>query len=394
MGEIKQLNQSHFKEIFSLSQFAFQKELTKEELQKKEAEAERHTIWGWMVEGKLAGKLHLIPLSVYVNGKAFEMGGISSVATWPEYRRQGIAKELLQKALTHMKENGQMISYLHPFSVSFYRKYGWDITFSEKHYTVPIVNLKRKWNGEGYIRSIDAKENIALLHTLYTQYAKEYNGMLVRDEKWWEQRVLTDDRYHTAVAFDSEGNPKGYIIFRVKNNIFTVKEIVHTGLNSRKLLCEFIANHDSMADEVTLTVPENDNLPLLVDEPTFTQKISPYFMARIVDVYSFLKQYPFENNPELEGKIVCLTVHDRFLSENSRTYELRWNDGHVSMDVIQSKATTEGIHCNVEVLSALLLNYKRPAELLEVGLLKGNKEQIDILEVAIPDVQSHFADFF
>ncbi|MGM8364970.1 GNAT family N-acetyltransferase [Virgibacillus sp. W0181] len=394
MGEIKQLDRSDYEEIFALQQFAFQYELSEEALEKKQAETDRHTIWGWIVDGKLAGKLHLIPLTAYINGVEYAMGGVASVATWPEYRRQGIAKHLLSKALQHMKENGQVVSYLHPFSVAFYRRYGWEIAFAQKQYTIPIASLKRKWEGSGYIRSMDSKSNIDVLHSIYSTYAKEFNGMVVRDEKWWEQRVLKNDSDHTAVAYNLEGVPQGYIIFQVKNDVFTVKEMAYTCLNGWKLMYEFIANHDSMAAEVNITVPEDDKLPLLVDEPTFTQEVTPYFMVRIVDVLPFLKQYQFNNLQQQLDTVVNLHVEDRFLPENSGTYQLQWEQNETRVDYARGQTDGPGINCNIEVLSAMLMNYKRPTEFFEAGLLDGDFGQAELLEKLIPDRQTYFTDFF
>lgn len=120
MDKIVSLSRADYKDIFDLSQFAFQYNLSEEALIEKAREADRHQIVGYRMDGNLAGKLHIIPLEVTIQGKKFMMGGISSVATWPEYRRLGIAKKLLYHALVKMKEQGQVLSYLHPFSVGFY----------------------------------------------------------------------------------------------------------------------------------------------------------------------------------------------------------------------------------------------------------------------------------
>src|SRR5690625_7337892 len=123
MTNIKQLTEKDYDQIFALSQYAFQYELTQEELEEKQTEAKQHKIWGWMEGEELAAKLHIIPLTSYIDGKSINMGGISSVATWPEYRRKGMVKELLRHALQDMKENEQHISFLHPFSFSCYQHY-------------------------------------------------------------------------------------------------------------------------------------------------------------------------------------------------------------------------------------------------------------------------------
>src|SRR5699024_11337253 len=100
----------------------------------KEEEAASERIFGYYVDNEPAGKLHVILLEVFIQGTRFCMGGISSVATWPEYRRQGVAKKLLKKSLSDMKEKGDVVSLLHPFNVGFYRKYGWELAFNRKKY--------------------------------------------------------------------------------------------------------------------------------------------------------------------------------------------------------------------------------------------------------------------
>ncbi|WP_077324010.1 GNAT family N-acetyltransferase [Virgibacillus siamensis] len=387
MSYIKTLTNRDYPAIFALSQFAFQYEMTGEALRQKEEEANRHIIWGWMSNDELAAKLHLIPLTCYINGKVFEMGGISAVATWPEYRRQGAVKELLHHALNYMKEHGQTISFLHPFSFAFYRKYGWETAFVEKHYSIPLAKLKRQWDTNGYVRR--AEDDIGLLHDVYTAHARRFNGTLVRDVKWWEQRVLKGNN-HVAAAYDQDHHPTAYIIYQVKEEVFTVKEMMYKTLDGLKQLLQFIANHDSMAENVKMVVPEYDNLSLLLDEPRFDQKLQPYFMARIVDVHRFLEQFPFQ--PVESQSLPALNVVDDFLPENTGTYQLTRSGTGITC--LKSSNGQNEIQCNVQQLASMLMGYKRPMELHEAGLVSGDPEQVKILERIVPSRQTYFPDFY
>lgn len=391
MGKIIELNQSHYDEVFSLSQFAFQYELTEEELHRKKEEAEGYTIWGMMDEEKLAAKLHLIPLSVSINNSPFQMGGIASVATWPEYRRKGMVKELLLHALQTMKAQGQTISFLHPFSAPFYRQYGWEMAFAEKHYEIPMKNLKQNWDGKGYVRRTNS--DTPLLDSIYRKYIKNYNGAILRDEKWWKQRVLKDQRM-IAVSYNEENQAEGYIIYQLKDRVFKVDEVVYCTTNALKVLLQFIANHDSMAEKVEMVVPENDLLPLLVNEPRFQQNIIPYFMARIVDVEAFLKQY-MRSNPTDFGSL-SIRVEDSFIEENTGIYILQGTDGKVDISYkpIMNSIKAPMISCTVQQLTSMLLGYQRPEDLYHLGLIDGTTQAIEILEHLIPRKQTYFPDFF
>ena len=74
---------------------------------------ESHEVYGIMEGEDLAAKLHLIPFHIYI-GKKFKMGGVAGVATYPEYRRSGYVKELLQHSLQTMKKMAlQSLCYTH-----------------------------------------------------------------------------------------------------------------------------------------------------------------------------------------------------------------------------------------------------------------------------------------
>ncbi|AXI07645.1 GNAT family N-acetyltransferase [Oceanobacillus zhaokaii] len=390
MQQIKQLSEADYDEVSALSQFAFQYELSEDELIKNKEEVARHTIWGWIEEDKLAAKVHVIPLSVLINGQPFKMGGVAGVATWPEYRRSGIVKKLLFHALKEMKKDGQIVSYLHPFSIPFYRKFGWEVGFNDKKYIIPIESLKRKWNVDGYVRKVPATNKV--LQRIYGNFAKNYNGALIRDEKWWEQRVL-NDKSNIVVAYNHDDYAVGYLMYHVKENVLTLKEMAYETLDGWKQLLEFIGNHDSMAKEVRMTVPENDHLPLLLDEPRFEQKIEPYFMMRIVDVPAFLKTYPFLKH-STKGT-VTLHVVDSFLEENSGSYQLTQigSETEVHYKPLQEEAE-DGIYCSVQYLAQMLFSYKRPLELYQLGLIQGVQKDIEQFDHLIPKQQTLLTDFF
>src|SRR5699024_12739202 len=121
MEEITRLHRSDYPDVFALSQFAFQYTLTEDDLVKKAREADRHDIWGYQIDGKIAGKLHLIPLEVMYNGQKYAIGGISSVVTLPEYRRLCIVNKLLHYKLVKIKEEEQLNACLNRFIHFFYR---------------------------------------------------------------------------------------------------------------------------------------------------------------------------------------------------------------------------------------------------------------------------------
>lgn len=393
MNRIQQLKTSDYDEIFELSQFAFQYKLSTEDMQKKKEEADRHIIWGYMDDEKIAAKLHLIPLTTYINGKEFKMGGINSVATWPEYRRQGMAKHLMYHALQYMKKEGYTITFLHPFSFAFYRQYGFEHTFSLKRYIIPAEKMSGRWQGNGYVRRSGL--DIPLLNSIYADYAKQFTGTIHRDEKWWKERSFKQVD-QIAVAYNDDHKPEGYIHYYVKNNELVVKELAYKTINGWQLLLEFVANHDSMVETIKMTVPESDHLTEFAHEPDFKQWIEPYFMARIVDVAAFLSEYSFVE-AVTDHESVTLLVDDPFLPENKGIYRLTQRGSKVSVVQEEYKSVDESsIVCTIQQLTMIVLGYKRPLELYHLGLIGGCENEINRLERWIPVQKTYYtlADFF
>ncbi|EEL87395.1 Acetyltransferase, GNAT [Bacillus cereus AH1272] len=110
-----QLKDDKFREALRLSEYAFQYKANEEWIEQKIARMkESHQIYGIMEGEELAAKLHLIPFHIYIGKEKFKMGGVAGVATYPEYRRSGYVKELLQHSLQTMKKMDiQYRCYIH-----------------------------------------------------------------------------------------------------------------------------------------------------------------------------------------------------------------------------------------------------------------------------------------
>lgn len=392
MGEIRTLREDEMEESLRLSEFAFQIELTPEARTERLAVLNPEETLGYFDGGKLAAKLNLLPLEVWVNGKAFAMGGIAGVATWPEYRRGGLVAKLLGEALKTMREQGRTLSFLHPFNFGFYRKYGWEAYVEYKKYELEPAQLRSLRDPGGrVVRTEDA----ALLNSIYEQFAVRFNGTLLRSGKWWDWNIFRLKKVSgtAAVYYDPAGDPKGYVIYKVKERRMTVGEFVYLDEEARLGLLAFIRNHDSMADKAELQAPASDCLSFLLENPRIKQEIVPYFMARIVDAAGFLKRSPFA---PMEGSF-RLQVKDGFAPWNEGVYTVRVKGGQA--DVRLERNGQEGtkddlLSCDIGTLTALMLGYQRPAYLKAAGYLAGSQEAVDRLEALIPRRETYLLDFF
>lgn len=408
MDQIRLLKQDELKDSLALSEFAFQFTMLPDEREERLAVMKSEQIWGFFVEDQLAAKLLILKLTTWINGKAFEMGGIASVATWPEYRRQGMVGQLLSQSLKSMKESGHVVSFLAPFAFAFYRKYGWETFIDYMRYEIASNQLPKPEVAEGStLRRIEA--DAAVLNPIYEAYAKRFNGMLVRTEAWWSSRVFKPKKGIVTLYLNPAGETEGYIIYQVKERVLTVHELITLSEDATRALWRLISNHDSMIDKVVCQAPIGDPLPYLLAEPRIKQEVIPYFMARIVDAEAFLRLFPF--NEVADGTEACKPFYLRL-----QDGQAEWNNGIFRIqpgsdegnDIVkldgervfysergaEEDAVRDIISCDIQTLSALLMGYKRAALLHRIGRLHGSAAEITRLERFIPERTTYLTDFF
>jgi len=381
-----QLKEDKFREALRLSEYAFQYKVDEERLQQQLTKMkESHEIYGIMEGKDLAAKLHLIPFHIYIGKEKFKMGGVAGVATYPEYRRSGYVKELLQHSLQRMKKDGFTVSMLHPFAVTFYRKYGWELCANLLvcHLTKSDLVMKKQVNGT--VKRFNKENHPEEVEKLYETFAERFSGMLVRNEKWWLQAVYED--LTLAIYYDENKTAAGYMLYKIENYKMTVDEFVPLHNEARNGLWNFICQHDSMIKELEMTVSENEQLLYTLQEPRVKTEIKPYFMGRIVDVEQFLKQYELNwNNVQQE---VILHITDSFAPWNNVSVRL----ANYEIAIIE-KPMDKGINLDINALSTILLGYKRPLELNELELISGSEEEIRAFENVVPVRKSFIYDFF
>ncbi|MDF2924114.1 MAG: GCN5-like N-acetyltransferase [Paenibacillaceae bacterium] len=402
MSSIRTLRTSELEDSLQLSQFAFQYEISPLEKDERLSRMKPEEIWGMFSgNGELEAQLTLLPLSTYICGREFAMGGLAGVATWPEHRRKGKVAALLAHALQVMREQGQTISFLHPFQFQFYRRFGWETYTEYKKYELSVAQLPRfEPVGGQVVRTADP----SVLASVYDEYARRFNGMLVRTPQWWEQRIMQRKNAGgaSAVYYNDDGKPKGYMLYKVRDYTMTVNEWVAHDAQAERELWRFIANHDSMLGsqgKIILQTEPGNRLTSLLRDPRIKQEIMPYFMARLVDAQAFLHRYPFAAGAPGE---LSLFITDAHAPWNQGQYKLRLAaDGTARADflegTVEAAQGTDGdnsISCSIGILTSLLLGYERPSFWHRNGLLQGSASALAYLEAIIPRHSPYLMDFF
>ncbi|MBW4084697.1 enhanced intracellular survival protein Eis [Paenibacillus sp. S150] len=389
--EIRQLYAEEFEASLSLSEYAFKYKITGEDRAEAKQNFKPEILWGAFEDGVLGAQLTLLPLQVYIQGKAQSMGGIAGVSTWPENRRQGLVSKLLSHTLQTMNESGQSLSFLHPFLIPFYRKFGWEVYCEYKKYSIPVDKFPRKTEVQGSVKRDSA--GLETLEGVYSLFAAQYNGTLRRDQEWWKSRVLDEETHH-CVFYSELGEPEGYVLYKIINNELVIDEFIYLSELARRGLWTFLSNHDSMITGASLKrVPSDDILPYLLPDPRISQENFPYFMARIVNARTFVENFTFRSRNSLESR--TLYIEDLQAPWNNGLWQ--WSvteDGTAALNRLDGEKSTADLSCTIGTFTVLLLGYKRPGELARYGQLIANPAELNWLEEIIPQGKTALFDFF
>jgi len=394
---IKPLAQEHFQQSMDLSSFAFQFPLTQEQLnERSDSFINNDQLRLGVFEGEqLCAQATLLHLHTYIGGKVFSMGGIAGVSTWPEHRRHGYVASLLSELLIIMREQGQSISMLHPFSFAFYRKFGWEsfvdhktIELSSEHLSAILKNAKQRKLSGKIVRLNDWEK----LQHVYNRYALRYNGMLQRSSEWWQTSVAKRKKGVYAAYENNEGVLEGYLIYEVTNRQMNIHEFICLTNQSEQALLNYIAQHDSMVHHVSWITQKDDEILFNLDNPRAKQETVPYFMARIVDVESFITQFPFL--PSDSDEQFNIRIEDQHADWNNGSFLLTINRDGKAQIIKSSERSTEEILISIGALTAWLLYYQNWDTLVRFEKASGMDDVLKRLQRRIPANRTYLTDFF
>lgn len=400
MFQMRQLKESDLEEFNALLRYVFQvtgDELLKsgweeDEIQRAKAPILKQSyILGYFHKDKLASQIVVYPMEVNVYGEIYKMGGITGVATYPEYAGRGLIHTLMLKILEHMREEQQTISFLYPYSIPFYRKKGWEIVSDQIKFSIKDTQLPKKQPVSGMVERVDWDHED--LKNVYRYFAVQRHGALMREDLSWEEywRWESDDVI-AAIYYSEEHKPLGYVVYSIENEIFNVKEILYLNIEARHGIWNYISSHFSMITEVRGYNYTGEPLAFLLEDSEITETIAPYYMARIVDVREFILQYPFQVMPE--DFHIHLIVHDNMAPWNEGDFQIYWRDQKTFCDRENDLPLTNIVELDIQTLTTMLMGYKRPSYLYENDRLEMEYYMVQILERLIPVGKPYFSDYF
>lgn len=346
-------------------------------------------------ENEIACTLHLNPYTIHLRGALFPLSYIVGVATYPQHRRGGKIKQLLQAAFAEQRQRGQSISLLMPFRGEFYYPYGFEFCYHHFRYCVPLVDLKQRTTlfGEGHLidwRQVKEKEEWIINHcqTVYESFMLQKDGFVQRDfEKWHHflSEHFCEDGY--GFLLTEKGQPQGYLFYKLMDQKLFVREMAYTSPEARTALLQYCYNHRSQVRELDWSAPLDEPLYLTLPDPKEGVTLFPFMTARILSVTEVITQV----KPGVAEGALTLRIEDDLLTENNQTFSLSLQDrqwlikplGQVPGDVTLS----------IGSLTQMIFGRVSAAELTKLGRFQGTIEAQKWLDAAFPKQLLHINEY-
>lgn len=387
-----------------------------------------HEVMGYFqpnADHSLLADLHMAPYQLRLRNKVFPCAYLIALATRPEYRNRGIAKELLRHTLTHLAERGVFFSILLPFDIRFYTRLGWGVI--SRHQTIqvkasltqniqdpPLASPALASSGQTVPGSKNIKhfaktypEEIQQLQVIYEKWVERFDSTLLREPRDWAGLLFDHYLDGGEVVFSNtringHTKPSGYALVLSTEKKTTIREIAYNSLEAGEELWQRLSNTGSSG--LIWTAPISDPLVNLVISKASAEKLgeptifkNPYMLGRITDLAGFVKQVP---HPNLTFNL-HLEVHDPLLPQNCGVFELYPAENGMFGFTPSSKPPE--IRCEISLFTELLageaLSLKEsgngsrsPASAR--GLWVREKKYLSVLRKVFPQTVNYLNDYF
>lgn len=386
--EIRQIKDNEKVLVQSLRDYSFTSEYHGEKLEDFQYWLEKCDVLGGFIQEELAGQVFIFPLNMTLRNKNYAMGGIGFVATDPVFRNQGVMKQLMIASLVKMRENGQTISVLAPYSVSFYRYFGWELFHDVVHFEIakhqfPQGTRERDTVKRMAFKQVDATilEDVQRFHNLQ---AEKIEGGMKRTEAWWS-RIIKRNRNGYLAVFYNRNCVMGYIRYDIQNLCFTIHDYYTENFETEEAIWRYVFSHASSIEKVQGVTSVEQKFMLSFTEPQIQQQRKQETMLRIVDVLAFLKQLTLPENISF-----YIQVLDAFAPWNEGVFHI--HEGDVKR--INIKPEDRLLVISIQHLASLIAGYETIEQLLYRKCVEVDYEIMVEINQLFPKNSCFFNEYF
>ncbi len=266
---------------------------------------------------EIISALYIIDKTLFLSGKTYSFPFLSAVATRARLRGKRLIENVISDAFAKLLFEKTPYCALYPFSHRYYEKYGFTVINGVDTKKVQALSKEQALNCY-----LNKNPSASTLLKVYNNYAKDFDGFLVRDLPRFKQ-LLQD--------WEKSGNTVRLITCNEKN--------CYVSYGGGEI--------EECVGDLSLLGAVEDIVGLEYGRPF---GVEPYNMARVVDVCAALSRKGY-----IEDGKFAFYLKDGFFPQNEGVYILKVNKGKGSGEKISKDNTLGAQEVTIEELTKVLL---------------------------------------
>lgn len=341
--------------------------------------------------GRIVGSLRALPFAHFFGGRPVRAAGISGVAVAADARGAGVGRQMMRERLASLRADGVSISSLYPATVPLYRQMGYGFGGVRTDWRARLDALP----SAGGLRVEEFDHGaIEELDVVYRAIARETNGLLERDQKWWRTRVLSDDdgtQYRYLVRED--GAVTGWIAYQLRSSkndwrsTVGCRDLFWSTPRTAEALLSLAAHHRSTSTAITWVGPPVEVLGDLTREDVVEHEHAFRYMIRLLDVPAALEARGY--SPVVEAE-VTLGVEDPLFTENTGPWRVRVSGGSAKV----APAEAAEARADVQTWASIWTSHQSARDAARMGRLTASERALDTLGSVFAGPSPWIADFY
>ncbi|MEG0942417.1 MAG: GNAT family N-acetyltransferase [Angelakisella sp.] len=311
-------------------------------------------------DGSMVACVSPCTLDTQLDGNIVQLMGVGDVAALPCCQGKGVMKQLFSRLLHDAYDHSIELSYLYPFSGSYYRQFGYSYCLRTVMWRLRL-SLLPKFSTHGTVKLYNPTF-LADIKCIYRKFTTSFNLAIQREDiEWYSVIGQYDpcvDRVFTYVYYSSEGVAEGYMTYRKQDALggseMYCTQFAYTCREGLMGLLDFARSRQAYHEYVTITLPDNIRLELLLPEfdmsPATKSIIGAAMrgMVRVVHLPNAVRAARFVGDGD-----VTIAISDSYLTQNAGVWQLSWRGGQCTE--LQRLAQTHADLCmGIDLFSNLL----------------------------------------
>lgn len=325
--------------------------------------------------------------------------GIGGIGTKPQCRRAGCVRQILSAELAAAPEKSCTVAMLHPFSYSYYAKFGFEKIADHLIVEFPISALDTFPRCADFV-PVDSLQTRNDSIAVYEEFAKQRNIMFRRYPLPEDSEYQPETDPKSYVFYGSDGRPCAYIQYKI-NEHYWVNRMVSDSLEIREYA--FTCEEGLLALFGFIRMFEGQSTTIVINNAAMTPEIDaamshyssvkrtlvPDIMARAINTEALLAAAPA---PRGDGHFTVAVTDTLNISNGIYRVEFSGGSSKVTrlsdsekFDILADVGAFTRLVYGYDTLSAASLGYMRGVS------VEGDAE--DFLRMFTPQSNGLFEHF-